>query len=82
MNKHIIILIQSLLNSALSRDTEQGVVVFRKTLELLGEASSEAETLSVLANLNRALLGIEAHGYLTWQEFAWVKELRRIEETG
>ena len=75
-------LTRSLLDSALSRETEQGLIVFRKALELLDEARSEVETLSVLAKLNKALVGIEAHGYLTSEEFGWVKELRDIEEAG
>lgn len=82
MKKRISKLTRSLLDSALSRETEQGLVVFRKALELLDEAGSEAETLSVLAKLNKALVGIEVHGYLTSEEFAWVKELRDIEEAG
>ena len=75
-------LTRSLLASALSRVTEQGLVVFRKALVLLDEASSETDTLSVLTKLNKALVGIEAHGYLTSEEFEWVKELRNIEEAG
>ncbi|MCH7226249.1 hypothetical protein [Haloferula sp. A504] len=82
MKESVVKLTTNLLDSALSRDTEQGLVVFRKALELLGEAGSEAEILSVLEKLNKALVGIEAHGYLTSEEFGWVKELREIEEAG
>lgn len=82
MKERISKLTRSLLESALSRETEQGIVVFRGVLGLLNDAATEAETRSVLAKLNEALAGIEAHGYLTSEEFCWVKELRDIEEAG
>lgn len=74
-------LTRNLLNSALFRESEQGVVVFRKMLELLERSTSDVETLDVLEKLNEALVGMEAHGYLTPEEFRWVQELRAIAES-
>ncbi len=82
MKERAVKLTRNLLDSALSRDTKQGLIVFRKALELFDEACSEAETMGVLAKLNKALIGIETHGHLTSEEFGWVKELRAIEEAG
>ena len=81
MKERVIKLTKCLLDSALSRNTEQGLLVLRKALELLDETGAETDTKSVLAKLNKALVGIEAHGNLTTEEYRWVKELRDIEES-
>jgi hypothetical protein len=81
MKEKIKVLTQNLMESALSRGSEQGILVFRKILELLDQSDSQDETFRVLQQLNNALVGIEAHGYLTPEEFLWVKELREIEDT-
>ena len=70
MKERAINLTASLLDSALSRETEQGLLVFRKALEQFDVGRSDAETLCVLRKLNKALVGIEAHGYLTANEFS------------
>lgn len=72
-------LTEALLNSARARGTNQGVLVFEKVLESLDE-SSDDEAIDVLKRLNGALVGIEAHGDLTDEEFRFVRELRKIEE--
>ena len=82
MKERVSQLTRNLLNSALFRETEQGAAVFRKMLELLERSPSEVEALDVLEKLNKALVGIEAHGYLTPEEFRWVQELRSIAEAG
>jgi hypothetical protein len=82
MKEKIETLTKALLESAHARGTKQGVVVFERSLELLGAASSDGEVSDVLRKLNRALVGIEAHGDLTDQEFEWVRGLRRIEAGG
>jgi hypothetical protein len=69
-----------LLNSAIKRDTEQGKQFCIKILELLPTIETKAELLVLLRKINRTFVGIEAHGFLTQQEFEAVKRLRMIEE--
>lgn len=76
---HIEDLIEGLLNSAVERKTEQGQSVCKSVLEQLSSAKTDNDLLSSLKNLNRAFIGIEAHGHLTSHEFVLVKELRNIE---
>jgi hypothetical protein len=69
----------ALLDSARDRKTAQGVVVFEKVLELLDKSEVEEPTAEVLRKLNRSLIGIEAHGYLTNDEYQRVLALRNLE---
>ena len=79
LKDRILELIGKLINSALTRGTEQGTIIFRKSIEFIEGASSESEVLSILSKLNRALIGIESHGHLTEEESTWVRELREME---
>ena len=72
----IVSAVQSLLSSAQDRDTDQGVFVYNKALELLAHASTDDEVRSILGKLNRSLAGIEAHGYFTDDEFRIIQNLR------
>lgn len=73
--------IGGLLQSAETRDTEQGRRVCRFALNALSTASSQIEIASILRSFNRAYLGIEAHGHLTQHEFLMVQELREIQSS-
>lgn len=79
MKSKIEALTRKLLESALSRDTEQGVFVYREALKSLDESRSDEEEILVLKYINKSLAGIEAHGFLTPKEYFWVKELRELE---
>ena len=79
MNKSDIVkAVNSLLNSALKRDTAQGVLVYEFTLDRLLSANSGEQLQKILVELNKALTGIEAHGYFTDEEFNIVKSLRKL----
>ena len=65
-----------------ARSTEQGVIVFNGTLELLASACTDAEVMTVLSRLNSAMAGIEAHGFLTNEESRHVRELRSLQGPG
>jgi hypothetical protein len=67
-----------LLELAKARDTNQGVKVYEGALKKIGEASSQSEIDSFAEKLKHALAGIEAHGYLTDEEFEVVKEVRAM----
>ena len=71
--------VEALLSSAKSRKTEQGLVVYNKVLSLLSAANCEEEVKDVLEKLNRALVGIEAHGHLSDEEFRHVLALRDLQ---
>lgn len=51
-----------LLQSAIDRDSSQGVVVYTKVLELVDATSDESSLRDVLGKLNRSFAGIE-----TWR---------------
>jgi hypothetical protein len=69
------ILVRNLLNSAQARGTNQGVFVFKKSIQLLTAARSDKDVLEILRKLNKATTGIYAHGYFTQTEQEWVNEL-------
>lgn len=68
--------VQSLLSLAQDRGTDQGVRVYNGVLKLLDSATTDEEIRVVLEKLNRALIGIEAHGHFTDEEFRVVQFLR------
>ena len=82
MNKQLIkALVEALLLSAENRGTNQGVLIFNKVLELLEQSNTHDESVEILCKLNKALVGIEAHGDLTDDEFTVVRQLRDIEQS-
>lgn len=68
--------IQALLDSAIHRHTSQGIKVYEEGLKKLNTISSQNELHNLLIRVNKALSGIEAHGYFTDDEFKIVEELR------
>lgn len=72
-------IVSELLRLAEARKTAQGVLVYKHTLDELLRAADDPSVDKILEKLNRALAGIEAHGYFTDAEFAQVKRLREIE---
>ena len=66
----------ALLESAANRETKQGVLVYTKILEMLASAKSAGEVEEIRNKLNQTLVGIEAHGHLTKEEFEIVRNLR------
>ena len=77
MNKpEIITAVRLLLASAESRKTKQGVFVFKSVLKDLEAANSRVDVKNALEKLNRALVGIEAHGHLTNEEHLIATQLR------
>ncbi|MEZ8827036.1 hypothetical protein AB6E04_22060 [Vibrio amylolyticus] len=79
MKNHIIDLTTQLLRSAIDRNTKQGKLVCQQTLLKLNTEISESNVLEILKDLNSAYIGIEAHGYLTENEFSILKKLRELE---
>jgi hypothetical protein len=67
--------VSALLSSANARSTDQGVLVFARVLGMLSSCRTDIEARDALLTLNQALAGIEAHGYLTHDEFEHVKAL-------
>ena len=70
--------VNSLLNSAISRNTKQGVLVYEKILDELEDDLSDKNLTQCLLTLIKALNGIEAHGYFTREEFDIVKSIRQM----
>jgi hypothetical protein len=70
-----------LLKSAQARGTQQGVNVLQHSIDLLEKAQTDSVVLEVLHDLNSAFVGIEAHGDLTAEEYALIKQLRTMEES-
>lgn len=70
--------IKYLLNSAKKRNSNQGVIVYEKILDELNYDLSEDKLDQCLNMLIRALNGIEAHGFLTSDEFKIVKSIRQM----
>jgi len=68
--------IRLLLDSALARETQQGVQIYRHLLQSLQEATSESQIHAVHASLLEALAGMEAHGHFTNEEHSIVREIR------
>lgn len=68
-----------LLQSANERNTSQGVLVYTKIIEMLGDAKDGQEVAEILGKLNRSLSGMEAHGDFTDDECERVLFLRNIE---
>jgi hypothetical protein len=68
-----------LLQSARDRGTTQGVLVYTKILEMIDNSQDEKTMREVLGKLNRSLVGIEAHGDFTDEEFEKVLLLRNGE---
>ena len=81
MKEEIRTLINNLLDSALSRNTTQGIATYRKALSVLDAAESDQQVITLLSQVNNALAGIESHGFLTHEEFIWTKALRSLEPT-
>ncbi len=71
--------VQAILDSAKKRNTEQGVLICVKTIESLITAFTKREILASLYKFNRAFIGIEAHGFLTQDEYTIITKLREIE---
>lgn len=69
--------VKKLLDLAAKRQTEQGVQVYAYSLDLLAATNDPIRIQEIKNDLNKALAGIEAHGYLTDQEYAIVRELRK-----
>ena len=72
--------IEQLLKLAEDRNTEQGHLVCDRALIDLAAAKTASDALVVLAQVNRAYEGIEAHGHLTQLEFTVVELLRKTEQ--
>ncbi len=79
MKNDVIDFATQLLRSAIDRNTMQGKLVCEQTLLKLNTEISESNVLETLKALNSAYIGIEAHGYLTVNEFSIVKKLRDLE---
>ena len=70
--------IAKLLELAKARDTKQGVKVYEGALKKIGDASSQDEVDDFFEKLKHALIGIEAHGHFTNEEFKVVKAIRAL----
>lgn len=70
--------INQLLTSAKSRNTNQGVKLYEAALEKIKAASSDDEVEIYLEKMKHALIGIEAHGFFTSEEFEVVKVIRAM----
>ena len=70
--------VRTLLNSANTRGTQQGVLVYTKVLEMLAAATREEQVNEITQMLNSSLTGIEAHGSFTAEEFVIVRKLREL----
>lgn len=70
--------VSKLLELAYARSTQQGVVVYAAILEKLKHTSSQDEVNDCAYSLQRALNGIEAHGYFTQEEYGIVKAVREL----
>lgn len=70
--------IRKLLDSANARGTHQGVKVYESALKKIEEASSQAEVDDVFEKFKHALVGLEAHGHFTQDEFEIVKAIRAM----
>lgn len=68
----------ALLQSALARGSNQGIVVYNTVLDKLNSSIPENDIDVLLEKLNNALAGIEAHGDLTTDEFHYIEELRKL----
>ncbi|CCN73219.1 hypothetical protein [Vibrio nigripulchritudo] len=71
--------LQQLKNSAINRNTQQGIKVYDWALDSLSKASSEDEFNNILKKVKNALGGIEAHGEFTDEEFQAVTSIRQID---
>ncbi|MEZ8142064.1 hypothetical protein A1OO_11045 [Enterovibrio norvegicus FF-33] len=65
-----------LLKLANDRNMQQGVIVYKGAIEKISQAKSQEEIFICWDKLKHALVGIEAHGYLTNKEFEIVKNIR------
>jgi len=79
LKKNIQTYVQFILSSALKRNTEQGKLVCEETLRKLHSSKTKQVLFETLCKFNKAFLGIEAHGYLTDEEYKIIKELREVE---
>lgn len=70
--------INSLLESARNRGTNQGVLVYTNALDRVRDAKTQNELIETTRNLNKAIAAIEAHGYFTKEEFTTVITLRNL----
>jgi hypothetical protein len=69
---------KALLDSAIKRGTKQGVLVYTSILDELIDKIDSSDIDNILNKLNNALIGIEAHGDLTNEEYLFVKKLRGL----
>ena len=69
--------VKNLLDLARKRQTEQGVQVYAHCLDLLATTNDPIRIQEIKNDLNKALAGIEAHGFLTDEEYAIVRVLRK-----
>ena len=67
---------RSLLESAHERATQQGIPVYEEVIKELENTSDDETTIDCLDYLDKALRGISAHGYYTYQEDVVVERLR------
>ena len=79
MKNDVINFTTELLKSAIERNTMQGKLVCEHALLELNKEISEPNVLETLKAINSTYIGIEAHGYLTANEFSIVKKLRSLE---
>lgn len=67
-----------LLQLASIRGTHQGVKVYETMLERLRNATTQEEVDYCADRLKHALVGIEAHGHFTEEEFKIVEAVREL----
>ena len=76
LKKHI----KYLLNSAMRRNTNQGILVYEKVLDELEGDLSDKNVNQCLKMLIQALNGIEAHGFFTKEEADIVMSIRQVSD--
>ncbi|WP_145959461.1 hypothetical protein [Vibrio penaeicida] len=72
------ILLEQLRNSAINRNTQQGVKVFDWALDSLSKTISVDEFNKILEKVKKALSGIEAHWKFTVKESELVDSIRNL----
>ena len=72
--------IKYLLNSAIERNTNQGIFVYEKVLEQLEGDLPYKDVNECLKMLIQALNGIEAHGFFTKEEADIVTSIRQMSD--
>lgn len=72
------LLLNDLVRYALNRSDKQGLVVYEAVLEKLQCCDHDEDFVEILKSLERALLGIEAHGYFSNEEYQVVEKIRNL----